>query len=242
MSCASRRVSARFILGCGSSSENASISGLRPNFLAITSNGGASATCPRWSGSMAWHGTQRACARRLPLSASAASAAGASRIAGSSKQNRSDRIIPDARILSPRSNRTYHTVFSRAVLIGQNGLFQQRVAAIGAIENAEVLLNGLGTRSCIPPARLDEGRGCAHLLSTRLSSTVAAAKRRYKSRCLASGHQSYKKISIGFQFATQPRMMSAREASAKPYPFDLDQESRPVFPIHLLSKRTDVST
>jgi hypothetical protein len=32
------------------------------------------------------------------------------------------------------------------------------------------------------------------------------------------------------------------EASAKPYPFDLDQESRPVFPIHLLSKRTDVST
>jgi hypothetical protein len=64
-----------------------------------------------------------------------------------------------ARILSPRSNRTYHTVFSRAVLIGQNGLVQQRVAAIGAIENAEVLLNGLGTRSCFPPARLDEGRG-----------------------------------------------------------------------------------
>ena len=36
---------------------------------------------------------------------------------------------------------------------------------------------------------------------------LAAAKRRYKSRCLASGHQSYKKISIGFQFATQPRMI-----------------------------------
>lgn len=94
MSCVSRRVSVRFILGCGSSSANASVSGLRLNFLAMTSNGGASATCLRWSGSMAWHGTQRACARRLPLSASAASAAGASRIAGSSRENRSDCIIP----------------------------------------------------------------------------------------------------------------------------------------------------
>ena len=49
-----------------------------------------------------------------------------------------------ARILAPRSSRTYHTVFSRAVLTGQNGLVQQRVAAIGSIENAEALLNGLG--------------------------------------------------------------------------------------------------
>jgi hypothetical protein len=47
MSCASRRVSGKFILGCGSSSAKASMSGLRPNFLAIVSNGGRVGHFPR---------------------------------------------------------------------------------------------------------------------------------------------------------------------------------------------------
>ena len=72
MSCASRRVKVMFILGCGSSRENAIISRLLPNLLAIRSNGGASATCLPWFGSMAWQEAQRACAKRFPLSASAA--------------------------------------------------------------------------------------------------------------------------------------------------------------------------
>jgi type II secretory pathway pseudopilin PulG len=38
------------------------------------------------------------------------------------------------------------------------------------------------------------------------SSTVAAARRRYKSRLRASGNQSYRNISRGRQFATQPRI------------------------------------
>src|SRR6516165_6483826 len=74
MSCASRRVKVMFILGCGSSRENAIISGLLPNLLAIRSNGGASATCLPWFGSMAWQEAQRACAKRFPLSESAVAA------------------------------------------------------------------------------------------------------------------------------------------------------------------------
>jgi hypothetical protein len=57
MSCASRRVSVRFILGCGSSSENASISGLRPNFLARPQMvGHRRLACV---GLVQWHGTAR---------------------------------------------------------------------------------------------------------------------------------------------------------------------------------------
>ena len=44
-------------------------------------------------------------------------------------------------------------------------------------------------------------------LSYSLQLNAAAASRRYKSRRLASGHQSYRNISSGFQFATQPRMI-----------------------------------
>src|SRR6185369_5273125 len=50
----------------------------------------------------------------------------------------------------------------------------------------------------------NRGRRHAHV---GLSSTVAAASRQYKFRRLAKGHQSERKISIGFQFATQPRMI-----------------------------------
>jgi len=85
MSCASRRVKVMFILGCGSSRENAIISGLLPNLLAIRSNGGASATCLPWFGSMAWQEAQRACAKRFPLSASAAKDADTSSSNGSRK-------------------------------------------------------------------------------------------------------------------------------------------------------------
>src|SRR6266581_8392556 len=88
MSCASRRVSVTFILGCGSNIENASISGLEENFRAITSNGGASVTSRRWLGETIWQVTHRVSARRLPLSASAASAADATSIAGNIKQKR----------------------------------------------------------------------------------------------------------------------------------------------------------
>jgi hypothetical protein len=59
MSCASRRVSDTFIRGCGSSSENASVSGLVANFCAIVSNGGASATSLRWPGATTWQVTPR---------------------------------------------------------------------------------------------------------------------------------------------------------------------------------------
>ena len=191
MSCVSRRVSIRFILGCGSSSENASISGLRPNFLAMTSNGGASATCLSWSGSMAWHGTQRACARRLPLSTSAASAAGASRIVGSSKQNRSDRIIPAPAFCPPVRTYIPYRVLPRSA---------HWTKWLGPVTGC----GHRGDRKCRGTPKRAGGHD--HAFRQR-GSMLAAVKRRYKSRCLASGHQSYKKISIGFQFATQPTMM-----------------------------------
>src|SRR6516225_3284148 len=63
MSCASRRVKGTFMRGCGSSSENASVSGLVANFRAITSNGGASGTSLRWLGATTWHVTHRDSAR-----------------------------------------------------------------------------------------------------------------------------------------------------------------------------------
>src|SRR5262249_32378533 len=68
--------------------ENASVSGLEANFLAIASNGGASVTSLRWVDETMWQGTQRISARRLPLSASAASAPEAATIAGSIGQKR----------------------------------------------------------------------------------------------------------------------------------------------------------
>jgi hypothetical protein len=91
MSRASRRVNITFIRGCGSSSENARVSGLVANFRAITSNGAASVTSLRWFGATIWHPAQRISARRRPLSASAASAADAREIAISSEENWSSR-------------------------------------------------------------------------------------------------------------------------------------------------------
>ena len=66
--------------------ENASASGLDANFLAIVSNGGASVTSLRRVGDTIWQVTQRISARRLPLSASAASVADAASSAGSSEK------------------------------------------------------------------------------------------------------------------------------------------------------------
>src|SRR5262249_53489868 len=91
MSCASRRVNITFIRGCGSSRENARVSGLVANFRAITSNGGASVTSLRWSGATIWQGTHLIAARRRPLSASAASAADATKIPATGQHKRSSR-------------------------------------------------------------------------------------------------------------------------------------------------------
>jgi hypothetical protein len=47
---------------------------------------------------------------------------------------------------------------------------------------------------------------------------LASDRRRYKSRPLASGNQSYRKISIGFQFATHPRMTSPSSTKRLTFP------------------------
>src|SRR5215470_3611680 len=89
MSCASGRVRVTLILGCGSSIANASSSGVNANFLAIVSNGGASATSRRWADPTAWQVTHLASARRLPLSASAANAVDPRPIVDNIRQERS---------------------------------------------------------------------------------------------------------------------------------------------------------
>jgi hypothetical protein len=102
MSCASRRVSITFIRGCGSSNENARLSGLGANFRAITSNGGASVTSLRWPGVTIWHVTHRVSATRLPLSTSAASAIDATQIPVTSEQKRSGCTDPSIKHLQRR--------------------------------------------------------------------------------------------------------------------------------------------
>jgi hypothetical protein len=94
MSCASRRVNCTFMRGCGSSSANASVSGLVANFRAITSNGGASGTSLRWVGDTIWQLTHRVSAMCRPLSASAASAADATKTAATTKEEQSSCTKP----------------------------------------------------------------------------------------------------------------------------------------------------
>ena len=103
MSCASRRVNGTFMRGCGSSSENASVSGLVANFRAITSNGGASAMSLRCVGDTIWQLMHRASARRLPLSASAAAAADTTRLAATIKEKPISRTGSSVEYLEPAS-------------------------------------------------------------------------------------------------------------------------------------------
>src|SRR5262245_65399075 len=84
MSWASRREGVKFILGCGDSMANAIDSGALPNFRAIISKGGEFANSRREPGSTTWHGEQCCCAKRFPLSASAAIALCAASAAASS--------------------------------------------------------------------------------------------------------------------------------------------------------------
>ena len=62
------------------------MSALNPDFLAMAAKGGECANSSRWPGMTIWHGEHRACAIRLPLSASAASAYCAAKIAAIARQ------------------------------------------------------------------------------------------------------------------------------------------------------------
>ena len=87
MSSASRRLIAKFILGCGSSTQKASASGVGANFWATTSNGVAFATSVNWPG-FPWQGIQRIAASCLPLLASAENAGVAAKPANRSVHKR----------------------------------------------------------------------------------------------------------------------------------------------------------
>jgi hypothetical protein len=87
MSSASRRLIAKFILGCGSSIQKASASGVGANFWATTSNGVAFATSVNWPG-FPWQGIQRIAASCLPLLASAENAGVAAKPANRSVHKR----------------------------------------------------------------------------------------------------------------------------------------------------------
>jgi hypothetical protein len=55
-------------------------------------------------------------------------------------------------------------------------------------------------------ALIEQDQGSGFGTAYDFSSTIAAARRRYRSRLRARGSQSYRNISRGRQFATQPRM------------------------------------
>jgi hypothetical protein len=127
-------------------------------------------------------------------------------LVASGKMSAADAVLP---ILTGLSTNT----LSKLVLAGTSGgrSFAVRVMpglilVVLAAWGVRLTHGSLPERVSPLLAVIETAQGSGLGTAYDFSSTVAAARRRYKSRLRASGNQSYRNISRGRQFATQPRI------------------------------------